>query len=99
VDAIQNVGHAVAAMLGGQKEQQRALAELQASPGDPARRAAVMEYVRRGIEDDEVFASRLASLVAAAQTHDAGRILIAQAAGQAKQANVVGDNFGPVTFS
>jgi hypothetical protein len=80
-------------------EQQRALAELEASPDDPAKRAVVTEYVRRDVETDAEFAARLASLVAAAQSHNTGPTLIAQATGNAKQANFGEDNFGSITFS
>jgi hypothetical protein len=98
-EAIQRVGHAIAVRLGRHDEQRHALAALEASPDDPAKRAAVSEYVRRDIEADEEFATRLGSLVAAVQSHDVGRSLIAQATGNAKQANIAGDNFGPITFS
>lgn len=98
-EAVQRVGHAVAARLGRHDEQRRALAELEASPDDPAKRAVVTEYVRRDVEADAEFAACLGSLVAAVQSHDTGRTLIAQATGNAKQANVGGDNFGPITFS
>jgi hypothetical protein len=98
-DAIQKVGHAIAGRLGAQAGQRRALGELEASPDDPAKRAVVAECVRRSMEADEEFAAELASLMAAVQSHDAGRSLIAQATGNAKQANIAGSNFGPITFS
>jgi hypothetical protein len=98
-EAVQKVGRAVAARLGRHDEQRRALAELEASPQDPAKRAAIAEYVRRDVEADVEFAARLASLVAAVQADDTGRSLIAQATGNAKQVNVSGDNFGSITFS
>ncbi len=98
-EAIQKVSQSIATRLGRHDEQRRALAELEASPDDPVKRAAVTEYVRRDIEADEEFAARLASLVEAVQSHDAGRTLIAQATGGAKQANFAGDNFGSITFS
>jgi hypothetical protein len=98
-DAIQNVGRSIRARLGRDDERRRALAELEASPDDPAKRAAVAEYVCHDIEADKEFAEHIASLVSAVQSHDSGRTLIAQATGGAKQANVAGDNFGPITFS
>lgn len=98
-EAIQKVSNAIAARLGRHDEQRRVLAELEVSPDDPAKRAAVAGYVRQDIEADEEFAVRLASLVSAVQSHDAGRTLIAKATGQAKQANFAGDNFGSITFS
>ena len=98
-EAIQNVGRAITAKLGHFAEQRQDLAELQANSDDPAKRAAVTEYVRRGIESDGEFAAHLASLVEAVQSHPTGRILIAQATEQAKQVNIAGDSFGPITFS
>lgn len=89
----------MAVRLGRHDEQQRALAELEASPDDPAKRALVTEYVRLDIEADAEFAARLASLVAAAQSNAAGRLVIAQVRGNAKQATFGGDNFGSITFS
>ena len=62
-EAIQNVGRFVRARLGRHNEQGNALAELEASPDDPVKQAAVTAYVRREIEADEDFAARLASLV------------------------------------
>lgn len=98
-EAIQNVGLSVTARLGRRDEPQRALAELEASPNDPVKRATVTEYVRRDIEADGEFAARLAALVDAVQSHSAGRTLIAQATGDARQANFAGDNFGSIKFS
>jgi hypothetical protein len=98
-DAIQNVGRFIRARLGKDDERRRALAELEASPDDPAKRVAVAEYVRHDLEADKEFADSVASLVSAVQSHDTGWILIAHATGGAKQANIAGDNFGPITFS
>jgi hypothetical protein len=98
-EAVQNVGRFIRARLGKHDEQRNALTELEASPDDPVKRAEVMEYVRREVETDNEFAAHLASLVDAVQSHEAGRILIAQATGSAKQANFTGDNFGSITFS
>jgi hypothetical protein len=98
-EAGQKACRTIAARLGRHDEQRRALAELEASPHDPARRAAVAEYVRRDVETDAEFAARLASLMAAVQSDDTGRSLIAQAMDNAKQVNVSGSNFGSITFS
>lgn len=98
-EAIQKVSKAVMAKLGRHDERRRALAELQAAPDDPVKRAAVAEYIRCDIEEDKEFATHLASLVDAVKSNEAGRTLIAQATGNAKQANFTGDNFGPITFS
>jgi hypothetical protein len=98
-EAIQNVGRAVVARLSRRDEPQRALADLEASPNDSVKRAAVTEYLRRDIEADDEFAARLAALVEAVQSHSEGRTLIAQATGDARQANFAGDNFGSITFS
>lgn len=98
-EAVQNVGHAVATRLGRHDDQRRALAELKADPDDPAKRAVVTDYVRRDVEADAEFATHLASLIAAVQENKTGRILIAQATGNAKQVNVTGDNTAPITFS
>jgi hypothetical protein len=98
-EAVEKVGRIVSARLNRSDAQHQALAELQASPGDPTKRAAVAGFVRGDLEADPEFAALLASLVAEVQTDVAGRTLIATATGNAKQANIGGDNFGPITFS
>jgi hypothetical protein len=98
-EAVQRVGRIVSARLGRGDDQRRALDELRASPDDPAKRAVVAEYIRHDLETDTEFAALLSSLVAEVQSHETGRTLIAHATGSAKQVNVAGDNFGPITFS
>ena len=97
-EAIKKVTGTVVDRLSIHDHGRRVLAELEASPDDPAKRAVVVDYLRRDIEADEEFAAQLGRLVTAVQSSEEGRTLIAHATGEAKQVNVVGDNFGSINF-
>ncbi len=97
-EAVKKVAGAVMDRLSTHEHGRRVLAELEASPDDPVKRAVVADYLRRDIEADKEFAARLGWLVTAVQSSEEGRTLIAYATGEAKQVNVSGDNFGPITF-
>lgn len=97
-ESVKKVARTVADRLSRHDPGRRVLAELEACPDDPMKRAALVDYLRRDIEADEEFAAYLGILVTTVQSYAAGRTLVARATGQAKQVNVAGDNFGSITF-
>ncbi|MEU7061564.1 hypothetical protein [Streptomyces sp. NPDC046197] len=96
---VQGVTQAVRERLSRSEPQREALAQLDASPEDQDRRAAVVAHLRHELESDEEFAATIEDLVASADRDPGARTLIATARDNAKQAVIGRDNLGPITFS
>ncbi|MCD7440468.1 hypothetical protein K4B79_19855 [Streptomyces lincolnensis] len=96
---IQGVTQAVRERLSRSEPQREALAQLDASPEDKDRRAAVAAHLRHELEHDEEFAATIEALVASADREPGAQTLIATARDNARQAVIGRDNFGPITFS
>ncbi|MDC2961313.1 hypothetical protein PO587_43505 [Streptomyces gilvifuscus] len=95
---ILSITQAVRERLSRSDAQRAALAELDAHPRDEGTQSAVAAHLRHELETDKDFAARVEALVTAARRDPAAQTLINHASGNAKQAIIGGDNFGPITL-
>lgn len=96
--SVKRLRDLVARKFKGDDITETAIQRLTANPADSGPQAAVAERITEAARADAGFAAELEGLVATARRHPGTNALIAQAFDSAKQVNIGGDNFGPLSL-
>lgn len=88
----------VTGKLAGSSEGKAALEGLAAQPQSAEHQRALAEKITAAVRADQGFGADVASLVMLARRNPQAEVLIATAFDSAKQVNIAGDNFGPITL-